>query len=300
MSPLSKNEKLERAREVLEGLATGDAIGEALSYQFYRCRELADFSPFAPGSVRYTDDTEMAKAVYETLDLTGGMEEDVVAWAYSNRFRKDPDRGYGKGTRRILTEIGAGADWRVLSPGSFGLGSFGNGAAMRVAPLGAFFAWELDSIPEMAARSARVTHFHAEGIAGAIAVAVAAAVALNTRGTAAANAAEAVWKAVLELTPPGLVHDGLIRARDLPEVSPQEASGALGNGAEVSAQDTVPFCVWSACRNLSDYREAVLSTVGVGGDCDTNAAIVGGIVTAYAGLASIPEDWLRAREVLWR
>lgn len=54
---------LERAKETLEGLSVGDAIGEALSYQHDRCRKLADFSAFRPGSVRFTDDTEMAIAL---------------------------------------------------------------------------------------------------------------------------------------------------------------------------------------------------------------------------------------------
>ena len=67
----------------------------------------------------------------------------------------------------------------VMTPRLFGgEGSFGNGAAMRVAPLGAYFADELDAVVEQASFSAEVTHSHPEGIAGAIAVAVAAALCL--------------------------------------------------------------------------------------------------------------------------
>jgi ADP-ribosylglycohydrolase len=82
------------------------------------------------------------------------------------------------------------------------------------------------------------------------------------------------------------------------QAAPAEIARELGNGMEISAQDTVPFCIWSACRSLTDYRETILSTVETGGDCDTNCAIVGGIVTAYLGNAGIPRDWLSAREPL--
>lgn len=290
--------RLERAREILEGLSVGDAIGEALSYQHYRCREIDDFSTFRPGSVRYTDDTEMATVLVETLQLLGEINEDVLAWAFAARLRNDPERGYGKMARRILEEIGAGADWRVVSKGAFGVGSFGNGAAMRVAPLGAYFADDIGCLPQMAARSARVTHYHPEGVAGAIAVATATAAAFGARGLSTADATQAIWNRVLDYTPESKVRIRLERARGIAQAPHAEVARELGNGAEVSAQDTVPFCIWSACQNIADYREAVLSTLEVSCDCDTNCAIVGGIVTAYAGPGNIPAGWLRVREPL--
>lgn len=298
MSKHDHGERLTLAREVLDGLSVGDAIGEALSYQCYRARELADFSMLGAGTVFCTDDTEMAIGIYETLRLLRTMEENHLAWAFSSRFRRDPDRGYGKMARRILMEISAGADWREVSSQAFGGGSFGNGAAMRVAPLGAYFSDEPAWIPEMAARSARVTHFHPEGIAGAIAVAAGSGAAVAARGLPKPEAAEAIWNAVLNDTPESRVRTRISLAREMIQAQPAEVARALGNGFEVSAQDTVPFCVWNACRCLDDYREAILSTIEVDGDCDTNCAIVGGIVAGYTGAGSIPEDWLRAREVL--
>ena len=298
MSSSPSIERLARARESLEGLSVGDAIGEALSYQSYRCRELDDFSAFRPGTVRYTDDTEMALAIFETLERLGGVDEEVLAWAFSSRFRKDPDRGYGKMARQILKEIGNGSPWREVSRSAFGGGSFGNGAAMRVSPLGAYFADDLSVVPSMATRSAQVTHFHPEGVAGAIAVAVAAAVASDQRGGNPGDAAQAIWEAVLDFTPESQVRVRLEMARGFETAEANEVAREVGNGAEISAQDTVPFCIWSACRNLGDYREALLSTIEVGGDCDTNAAIVGGVVAAFTGSEGIPEDWRSAREGL--
>ena len=78
----------------------------------------------------------------------------------------------------MLQKLRTGADWRNEAPAMFGgTGSFGNGAAMRVAPLGAFFADDPDAAVENAALSAQPTHTHIEGTAGAIAIALGAALA---------------------------------------------------------------------------------------------------------------------------
>jgi ADP-ribosylglycohydrolase len=292
------DERLAAAFEILEGLSVGDALGEALSYQHHRARELSDFSVFSPGSVRYTDDTEMAMAVCETLKLIRGIDEDTLAWAFSTRFRNDPERGYGKMARRILESLCTGSHWKDVSMNAFGGGSFGNGAAMRVAPIGGYFADDLIAVSQAAARSARVTHFHPEGIAGAIAVAIASAAAFSSRHLPAEQAGGAIWQAVLDYTPEGKVRNGISVARGMSGATAKEVVREAGNGACISAQDTVPFCIWSACRNLGDFPEAFLSTVEAGGDCDTNCAIVCGIVTAYGGAGAIPAEWLRVRERL--
>lgn len=292
------NERLATAREVLDGLSVGDALGEAFSYQHYRVREITDFSFYRDGSVIYTDDTEMALGIYDILSLMRGIDEDTVAWAFTARFRRDPDRGCGKMARRILNELADGSGWRDVSPKAFGGGSFGNGAAMRAGPLGGYYADDLPELVEAAAKSARVTHFHPEGIAGAIAVAAATAAAYNARGETEPEAVERVWQTVLDLTPEGEVRRKVRLAREMKDATADTVARELGCGYEISAQDTVPFCLWNACRNLGDYKESILSTVETGGDCDTNAAIVGSVAVAYSGAASIPSEWLRIRETL--
>jgi len=81
-------------------------------------------------------------------------------------------------------------------------------------------------------------------------------------------------------------------------VSVAEAAYALGNGAQVLAQDTVPFALWVAATHLDDYPAAILACVEAGGDIDTTSAIVGGIVAAHTGVDGIPAEWLAAREPL--
>ena len=99
--------------------------------------------------------------------------------------------------------------------------------------------------------------------------------------------------------PDSQVAAGIRRAQRLREDAPLQAVvDSLGNGSEVSAQDTVPFVLWSAARHLDDYEEALWQTVSGLGDMDTTCAMVGGIVALYTGVGAIPEEWRRIREPL--
>jgi ADP-ribosylglycohydrolase len=88
----------------------------------------------------------------------------------------------------------------------------------------------------------------------------------------------------------------------LPDLAPgvpvATAVGVLGNGSQVSAQDTVPFVLWCAAQQLGDYEEALWLTVSGLGDRDTTCAMVGGIVACCAGAEAIPAAWRTAREPL--
>ena len=93
---------------------------------------------------------------------------------------------------------------------------------------------------------------------------------------------------------------GIARARRLLGVSVAEAAYELGNGSQVLAFDTVPFTLWVAASNLDDYPAAIHACLEAGGDVDTTAAIVGGIVAAHTGTGpdGIPASWLERREPL--
>ena len=272
----------------LTGLSIGDALG---AQYFVPGNSFADLAagrlPAAPWP--WTDDTEMACTIVTELAEHHEIDQDSLAATFADRC--EPYRGYGPGAVVILHRIRDGVPWQKAAGEVFdGTGSCGNGAAMRVAPLGAWFSDDLDRAADQAARSAEVTHCHAEGIAGAVAVAVAAAQTSSTPAD--------FVDAVRQHTPTGQVRDGIERAAVLLSRSVAEAGYELGNGARVTAQDTVPFAIWSAATHLDDYPAAIRSCVEIGGDVDTMAAIVGGIVAAHTGIAGIPADWLAAREPL--
>ena len=76
------------------------------------------------------------------------------------------------------------------------------------------------------------------------------------------------------------------------------AAKKLGNGGRISCQDTVPFCVWQMVAHFTVYPRAIWETIRCGGDLDTNAAIVGGVVALATGPDGLPADWLARREAL--
>ena len=290
--------RMDRVRLSLDGLSVGDAFGE----RFFRHPDVARSLiarralPRAPW--RYTDDTEMALGIAEVLGRHGRVDQDQLARAFASRYRKDPSRGYGATAQEILASIHQGTPWREAAGRAFGgEGSMGNGGAMRVGPLGAYFADDLDAVVREARASAEVTHAHPEGQSGAIAVAVAAATAWRLRDQPPPRPAAELFGAALEHTPPGQTQDGIAQAMQLPpDATVTTAVGTLGNGSRVIAPDTVPFSLWCAARHLDNYVEAIWTTVSGLGDRDTTCAIVGGIVALATGPAQIPAQWLAARE----
>jgi ADP-ribosylglycohydrolase len=231
-----------------------------------------------------------------TLEKHGTIDQDYLASDFGNRY--DSGRGYGPAMHELLPKLRRQpSSWNHESEALFGgTGSFGNGSAMRVAPLGAYFADDLDKLNAEAERSAVVTHCHAEAVAGAVAVAMAAAVATQAANRENALTFSEFLDQVRERTPSSTVQSGIRRAIEIgPDAPVSTAVQALGNGKRVSAPDTVPFCLWAAARHLSDYEAAMWTTVSGLGDRDTTCAIVGGIVVMSAGLDSIRKAWLEHR-----
>ena len=284
---------ISRARLSLLGLSVGDAFGETMSRPGAARRVTKRLLPL-PRPWRWTDDTAMAISIVEVLGRCGTIDEDELVLAFVDRWRREPDRGYGLGASTLLQRVAAGASWRVEAIRLFdGKGSFGNGAAMRAPPIGAYFAADLDRVIAEALRSAATTHAHPDGAAGAVAVAVAAAAATN------GSSGVQILDAAIAATPESPTRRGLRRARELgPHFELQLAAEELGTGCNITSRDTVPFCLWVVARDLQSYEEAVWTVTSEVGDSDTNGAIVGGIVACAAGVDGIPLLWRESTEPL--
>ena len=271
---------LEHAIKSLLALSVGDSFGE---------NELRIVPPHmgAPNYYHWTDDTAMAISVFRCLMEDGRIIQDKLAGYFAAHFTNDPQRGYGRGTANLLEAISQDGLWRERSANWWGpgVGSHGNGAAMRVAPLGAFYPDEVMVVAQ-AELQAKVTHDHPEAIAGAVAVALAASTA--TYGAWS-------WDSIIMETPKSVVQDKLIEAYQMRGATHLEVAGALGNGSQVTAMDTVPYCIWAACRALGE-RNFVVSMeqiASVGGDTDTNCAIVAGII---GNKIAPPDEWVQRTE----
>ena len=299
-----------RAADSLAGLSVGDAYGNQFfdldTWSGLPCPGRLRQHPHYPsghvasvvnarlvpeGPWPWTDDSEMAFGIVAELRRNGEINPDALAalWARQRQLPRD----YGKNTLRILDGVKRGVDWRELAGAAFGsTGSLGNGAAMRIAPLGAWFADDLDAVITQARLASQITHTHVDGIAGGVATAV--ATALAARGITDPGEFLA---GVLECTPEGDVHNGLQEAASHSAgTDPAEVASHLGNGRYILATDTVPLCLWVAAHYLDDYPTALRTVVALGGDIDTTAAIVGGIVAAADPATGIPDAWVDARE----
>ena len=321
-------QQFQRAVLSLQGLSIGDAFGECfffapdlvykliragvipgppfdeqlveefMMFQVCQLREVPALPPW-----KYTDDSALAYALVDHLRQFSRVESNELAGRFGDEFLRDPRRGYGAGMHSLLPELAVGGDWRDLSKRLFDGGSYGNGAAMRVAPLGAYFADDLDAVIENARRSAEITHAHEEGICGAIAVALGAALAWQNREVlqSGGQVLAGDWlENIAQLLPASVVRSEIEVARDLPdctEIGVAEVVENLGNGADENAQDTVPFVLWAAAQHLGNYEEALWLTVSALGDRDTTCAMVGGIV-ALSSQTPIPQLWIDSCEKL--
>ena len=288
-------DRLARALLSLEGLSVADAFGDQLLRAGQLARQYAVGERLAPsGSWPWTDDTAMAISIVEILARHDGIEPAALAAAFAARHALEPARGYGGGAHLVLEAIHEGTPYEQAARRLFdGAGSCGNGGGMRAAPIGAYFADDLDAVVAHAIHSAAPTHSHPDGIAGAVAIAVAAAAT-----TAGARDPHTILELAIAHTPPGPTLDGLRRAHPLVGTDPVHAATVLGNGSRILASDTIPFAVWCAATHLTDYTSALWACALVGGDVDTTCAMVGGILAPALGLSSIPLAWRTAREPL--
>ena len=281
----------------VEGLSVGDAFGEQFLHAGPAARALTDGTRTSPSAGRrwmWTDDTAMALGILEVLGSHGTVEPAALARAFGRRYTAEPGRGYGGGAHQVLAALADGAPYDVAARSLFGgEGSCGNGGGMRAAPVGAYFADDMDAVVAEATRSAAPTHAHPEGVAGAVAIAVAAAAVVTGE-----RDPRALIERVVARTPPGPTRDGCRRALPMLRADHVTVAAELGNGSRVIASDTVPFAVWCAATHLADYAGALWACTEVGGDIDTTCAMVGGIVVGAVGLAGIPAAWRAAREDL--
>lgn len=273
----------ERFVGCLLGLAVGDALGsqfegqspEHIARRYRTAAELIDKPP--PGELWYTDDTQMAIGIAETLVACGRIDNDILCTRFAANYV--PERGYGRGARIVLQAMCDGEDHQFWAQTTFPGGSFGNGAAMRVAPIGLLFREDHDAVWEQARLSSLPTHIHSLGIEGAQIIALAVALASSAdvleRDTFFKKLASRCEHA--EFSGPLQRAARLDRAGDL---------GLFGNGIEAAA--SVVTAIASFGLTPDSYSETVGDAILLGGDTDTIAAMAGAISGAYLGVQAIP------------
>ncbi len=295
---MNKNQRLELAKTSLKGVSIGDAFGESFFGETNTIIDCIETRKIPKTTWEFTDDTVMAIAVFEQLERIAGINQDELAHQFSINHVKDPNRGYGATARMILREIAAGGNWKELSEQVFdGMGSMGNGASMRVSPIGAYYHDDLDKVRELAVKSAKVTHSNEEAVCGAIAVSIGTSFATKVRMEGLSLSPEEFTRGIIEYLPETDTKSKIKKSLSIPySYHIETVKGILGNGSKIMTQDTVPFCIWCAANNLNDFEEGLWKAVSVLGDRDTICAIVGGILIMSTDERNIPKNWMDSVE----
>lgn len=273
----------------LVGTAVGDAIGASREgRRMARGHELRAIAA-ATGPLHYTDDTHMTIGVAESLLECRGFNGAHMAACFIRNYRQEPWRGYGPGPPRVFRLIENGEPWDKAASTLYPGGSFGNGSAMRVAPVGLLFWQDAAQLKEVAYQSSLITHAHVLGKEGA--ALQARAVALAVAESPGRLDRAAYLAGLSELATQSIYRERLGRFSYLLEhpEDRDEVVRELGNGIE--AFNSVPTAIFSFLSHAEDFASAVIYAVSLGGDTDTIAAMAGAISGAYLGIRAIPTEW---------
>lgn len=229
------------------GAIIGDIVGSVYEFNNFRSK---DFKPLFHRDAFFTDDTVCTVAVADALINGRHPAEALKDWG----TKYWENGGWGRSFALWL-----GSD--SLAP----YNSFGNGAAMRVAPAG-LLANSLEEAIALAHKVTEVTHNHPEGMKGGAATAVAGYLARTGRSQAYIR---------------GYIADafGYDLTQTIDEIRPNYRFNE-------TCQQTVPQAL-TCVLEAESFEDAIRNAISIGGDSDTIGAIVGGVAEAMFG---IPED----------
>ncbi|MGE0487869.1 MAG: ADP-ribosylglycohydrolase family protein [Vulcanimicrobiota bacterium] len=260
---------LDRARGALVGLAVGDALGfalEGLKPAAIRRRYGEQHSRyrFLRQTGYVSDDTEQAVMVARSL-LTRGQEAEDFGRRLFRWFLTAPP-GIGRATLRacLLRAVGV----------KRGTASAGNGAAMRMAPMG-LVEWQ----PGLVRQNALVTHTDPRAIDGALVVALAVHRLVRQ---------EADWPSLSQLLPELDPRLQAAMEQSWQRAGDDSAAAELGTSGYVL--HSVPFAFWALWRQPPDFLSGLQPLLSQGGDTDSNAAIAGALLGARFGFSGIPAE----------
>jgi poly(ADP-ribose) glycohydrolase ARH3 len=272
----------DRFEGCLFALAVGDALGgnfEAQSADAIRARfpTAEQLIAYPQEEIWYTDDTQMTIGVCEALIERGAIVEESLCRAFVSNYV--PSRGYGRGARAVLDAMEDGRDYRQVAEQHFPGGSYGNGAAMRVAPVGLLFRNDSRQLWEQARLSSLPTHRHPLGIEGAQLLALAVALCSGMEHFDRT----AFFDQLLQACVSAEYRDKVDAAA---RVQGPDDLANLGN--RIEALHSVPTAIASFALTPESFEATISNVIFLGGDTDTLAAMAGALSGAYLGAARLP------------
>lgn len=228
------------------GALTGDIVGSIYERHNIKTTEF----PLFQERCRFTDDSVHTVALADALLHNVPYEKKLREY-----YRRYPSAGYGGHFRTWACSNNLGP-----------YNSCGNGAGMRISPVGWAFN-SLDEVLRHAEINTAVTHNHPEGIKGG--QATAAAIFLGRSGLSKEEIRNYIT-----------AHFGYNLTRSCDEIRPEYVFDVL-------AQGTIPQAI-TAFLESTDFENAIRLAVSLGGDSDTLACITGSIAEAFYG--GVPES----------
>ena len=165
----------------LVGTAVGDAIGAGFEGKPAAEAETIERAADTRKILAYTDDTHMMIGMAESLVQKEGFDGEHMAQVFIRNYELEPWRGYGPGPPNVFRMIRGGEAWDKAALKLYHEGSYGNGSAMRIAPLAVLYHDDFSMLREVAHRSSRITHSHPLGMEGAALQAFAIVLALRIK-----------------------------------------------------------------------------------------------------------------------
>lgn len=279
------------------GTFTGDALGmpvegKSSSYIKNHYGNIDNMMEARMGKGTYTDDTQLMISLAESLIRSKGFNGNNLAQTFLKNY--NPNRGYGKGTSIALKNIQKGIQWDEVGDKVFKGGSFGNGSAMRVAPVGLLFHDNVNKLKEISYKSSIITHSHPLGKEGA-------AIMAKAIGSL-------VEKKISEFNPLNYIKELIffsskqkftqklkwIKENLNKNNTKQTIIKNLGNRSQ--SFNSVPTAIYIFLQNFRSFKKTVVKAIGLGGDTDTIGAMSGAINGSLLGYKAIPNEWLQELE----
>jgi poly(ADP-ribose) glycohydrolase ARH3 len=274
--------------------ALGDAIGEIA---FFRSSHATLQEELRTSTqLRYTDDTAMAIGLAESITRMGSLESRHLGDTFRSNFLHEPWRGYASGPPTVFSMVSdLGISYTEAASRLFGgTGSFGNGAAMRIGPVGAFY-YDSPRLYDQVRISSAVTHAHPVGIDGAAVLAKAVGIAVGQTPSKSLSAT-GIATELTKFARTGVIREKLNQVNSLISMNadPEQAAMTLGQG--VAVQESMPFALYSFLRYPHSFRDCLYCAVLNGGDRDTLGAMACAVSGAYLGERVLPKSWLEKLE----
>ena len=288
----------DRFRGALVGAAVGDALGAPFEGVPSVERSVLEGLNDDPGPLRYTDDTHMTLGLAQSLVDREGFDGVQMAELFARNYKTEPWRGYGPGPPQVFRLVSQGVPWDRAARTLFGgRGSFGNGAAMRVAPVALLAVDDMRDVASLAGQTAVITHSHELGVEGAVLQACAVALALRDESSNELDRHAFLDALRVRVRAPEFI-EKLDRTKGLLELGDRarrtDVVAQLGNSVE--AFESVPTSIYAFLRFPRSFEKAVSYAIGLGGDADTIASMAGAIAGAHVGLHAIPDPWAKRVE----